>query len=198
MSASEKQIATTSSNTPTFVDHNQSAFDIKDLGKRLAKLIEHDPSSQVSFGYVVLSSIAQGQYDRATKELQCVGVGFEEYPAFDVRSRRFVEHAKGLVDAIKTKHSVARSPHINRAKQKELSDRIAEHFVDLKKTLITIEKIQKSVRTADLSSTLVFFKTAFYAVIFIFAAYTVFLSQQHSDSYSIWDLISLLDLQWPG
>lgn len=171
---------------------------VKGLEKRLAELIEQDArKGQISFGYVVLTSVAQGNYERATKELDAVGIGFEGYPAFEIRSRRYIEHAKGLVLAIKTKNEVGKSPHVNKSKQKELSDRITEHFVDLKKALITIEKIQKSVRSADLSSTIYFFKTCFYSAAAIFVLYTIFQSSAYSDSFSLTDLFSFLDFQLP-
>jgi hypothetical protein len=161
------------------------SFDFKGLEKRLAALIERDGGNHnLSFGYVVLSSVVHGQYDRAQKELENVYIGFEEFPAFVVRSRRFVEHAKGLVGAIKTK-------------QQELSDRIAEHFIDLKKTLMTIEKVQKSVRASDLSSTIYFFKASFYSFVAVFVAYTIYVNAIYSDTFSFRDLFQYFDFYWP-
>ncbi len=174
------------------------AFDFKGLEKRLTDLIERDGGQRnLSFGYVVLSSVVHGQYDRAIKELENVFIGFEDFPAFVVRSRRFVEHAKGLVVAIKTKHQVGKSPHINKSKQKELSNRIAEHFIDLKKTLMTIEKIQKSVRASDLSSTIFFFRACFFSFLAVFVAYTIYVNAFYSDTFSFRDLFSLFEFQLP-
>ncbi|MBY0384152.1 hypothetical protein K2X05_03250 [bacterium] len=172
---------------------------VKGLEKRLGELIEQDAvrGGHISFGYVVLTSVAQGNYDRATKELESVGIGFEGYPAFEARSRRFVEHAKGLVLAIKTKNEVGKSPHVNKSKQKELSDRITEHFVDLKRTLIIIEKVQKSVRSADLGSTVFFFKTCFYSIAALFIFYTIYQNSIYSDTFSLRDLFSFFEFQWP-
>lgn len=174
------------------------SFDFKGLEKRLSALIEKEGGAgNLSFGYVVLSSVVHGQYDRAQKELENVYGGFEEFPQFIVRSKRFVEHAKGLVTAIKTKHEVGKSPHINKSKQKELSDRIAEHFIDLKKTLMTIEKVQKSVRASDLSSTIYFFKASFYSFLAVFVAYTIFVNAFNSDTFSFRDLFQYFDFYWP-
>lgn len=174
------------------------SFDFKGLEKRLSALIEKEGGTvNLSFGYVVLSSVVHGQYDRAQKELENVYGGFEAFPQFIVRSKRFVEHAKGLVTAIKTKHEVGKSPHINKSKQKELSDRIAEHFIDLKKTLMTIEKVQKSVRASDLSSTIYFFKASFYSFLAVFVAYTIFVNAFNSDTFSFRDLFQYFDFYWP-
>ncbi len=171
---------------------------IKNLQKRLHSLIENDNfKNKISFGSVVLKSVAQGGYDRALRELEMVGDGFEAYPAFAIRTQRQVEHAKSLVFAIKTKHEVGKSAHINRSKQKELSDKITEHFVELKKTLINIEKIQKSVRSSDLSSTTLFFKSAFYSVAVVFLVYTFYQASHFMSDLSLMDVFSFFTLQWP-
>lgn len=146
--------------------------DINNLEKRLGEILERDiPGSRISFGFAVLSSVARGHYDRATAELDAVGNGLEEYELFEFRARRFIDHAKSLVIAIRSKHAVGRSANVNKSKQKELSDRIAEHFVDLKKTIIAIEKIQKSVRSEDLGSTVYFFKTCFFSTLAVVLYY---------------------------
>lgn len=141
--------------------------DIRHLEARLASLMESGDggrSAQISFGFTVLSSVAQGQYDRAMEELESVGLGFEQYRLFKVRTYRYVEHAKSLVNAIRIKHMIGRSTHVNKSKQKELSDKIADHFLELKNTIVMIEKIQKNVRAEDLSSTIYFVKTVFYII----------------------------------
>lgn len=139
--------------------------DIKHLEQRLASMIDTaEGSNSISFGFTVLSCVAHGNYDRALKELDCVGDGFEEYVYFKVRTTRFVEHAKGLVAAIRVKHMIGKTPHINKSKQRELSDKIADHFLELKRTIVMIEKIQKNVRAEDLSSTIIFMRTFFYSV----------------------------------
>ena len=174
------------------------SFDFRALEKRLTDLIEKDGgSSNLSFGYVVLSCVVHGHYGRAQKELECVYSGFEEFPGFIMRSKRFVDHAKSLVDAIKTKHEVGKSPHINKSKQKELSDRIVEHFIDLKKTLMNIEKVQKSVRANDLSSTIYFFKASFYSFVAVFVAYTLFVNAFNSDTFAFRDLFQYFNFYWP-
>ena len=146
--------------------------DIKHLESRLASLMEtkEGGAGTISFGFTVLSSVAQGNYERALNELESVGVGFEQYRLFKVRTHRYVEHAKSLVAAIRVKHMIGRSAHVNKSKQKELSDKIADHFLELKTTIVMIEKIQKSVRAEDLSSTIYFAKTVFYAIAFVVLA----------------------------
>ncbi len=197
MSAAENHSNKEESSSPSTSE--RVAFDIRHLEKRLAGLIERDEKdkSRISFGFVVLTCVAQGQYDRALLELDAVSHGFEEYPAFEVRARRFIEHAKGLVSAIRTKHQVGKSPHVNKSKQKELSDRITEHFVDLKRTLIVIEKVQKSVRATDLSSTILFFKTCFFALVVVFLFYTAYQNSAYSNTFSLRDLFDLFTFQLP-
>lgn len=147
--------------------------DIRNLEKRLAELLEQDGNrtNKISFGFTVLSCVAHGSYERALAELDSVGRGLEDYPIFERKARRYVTHSKSLVSAIKVKHTIGMSANVNKAKQKELSDKIAEHFVDLKRAIITIEKIQKGVRGEDLSSTLMFFRTCFFSLLAIFLVY---------------------------
>lgn len=196
MGAEQKQLEhSESSEAPVRI---KTGFDNTSLQQRLADMIEQEYRKNIiSFGFIVLSSVAQGQYERALKELEHVGEGFEEYPAFEIRARRFIEHAKGLVSAIKTKHEVGKSPHVNKSKQKELSDRITEHFVDLKKTLIVIEKVQKSVRATDLSSTTMFFKTCFFAAVIVFLFYTAYQNSAYSNTFSFRDIFQLFSFEFP-
>jgi hypothetical protein len=155
--------------------------DIKHLEARLASLLETGEGgyAQVSFGFTVLSSVAHGNYERALAELESVGEGFEEYKLFKVRTHRYVEHAKSLVAAIRVKHMIGRSAHVNKSKQKELSDKIADHFLELKTTIILIEKVQKSVRAEDLSSTIYFVKTLFYATTFVILVSGMFYAYEY-------------------
>lgn len=169
MSASPKEIAEkAASNTSKVIS------DINNLEKRLAELLDQEvPGSKISFGFTVLSCVAHGNYDRALTELENVGVGLEEYRLFEFRARRYIEHAKSLVVAVRAKHTVGMSAHVNKSKQKELSDRIAEHFLELKRTIIVIEKIQKSVRSEDLSATIYFLKACFFSIAAVFAVYAL-------------------------
>lgn len=157
--------------------------DIRHLEARLASLMESQQGSDahISFGFTVLSSVAQGNYERALGELESVGEGFEQYRLFKVRTHRYVEHAKSLVSAIRVKHMIGRSAHVNKSKQKELSDKIADHFLELKTTIVMIEKIQKSVRAEDLSSTIYFVKTLFYASALVVLVSGMFYAYEYLD-----------------
>lgn len=144
------------------------------LQQRLEELIsEQGTRSSVSFGFVVLSCVVQGNYDRAFTELNNVGRGLEDYPQFEQESRRFIEHSKSLVSAIKTKRMISLTPQINKAKKRELTEKIMEHFIELKKSIITIEKIEKRVRAEDLSATIAVLKTIYVTAMAIFATYVV-------------------------
>ncbi|MCC6137233.1 MAG: hypothetical protein IT287_01265 [Bdellovibrionaceae bacterium] len=168
MSAAPKKKSESSQQEAALKAYN----DIRHLESRLASLMEAREGTQdahISFGFTVLSCVAQGNYERALNELEYVGVGFEEYRLFKVRTHRYVEHAKSLVSAIRVKHMIGRSAHVNKSKQKELSDKIADHFLELKTTIVIIEKIQKSVRAEDLSSTIYFVKTLFYSFALVIA-----------------------------
>ena len=144
------------------------------LEERLEELIEEEAvRSHISFGFVVLNSVVQGNYERAFSELKNVGKGLEEYSEFERDARRYVDHSKSLVSAIKTKRTICQTPQINRSKKRELNERIMSHFVELKKSIICIEKIEKRVKYEDFSTTMIFFKTVFYSFVAIFIGYVV-------------------------
>lgn len=173
--------------------------DINSLNKRLAEMLEQDiPGSRISFGFTVLNAVAQSNYDRALEELERVGVGLEEYRLFEFRARRFIEHAKSLVVAIRAKHTVGRSLSVNKSKQKELSDKIAEHFMDLKRTIIIVEKIQKSVRSEDLSSTVLVIKSVFFAVVSVLVYFAMSRLAPDVDIDMLTELGGLFSWTWPS
>jgi hypothetical protein len=155
-------------------DGGKQSFEVTNLKKRLYELLKKDEklSNTGSFGFVVLSSIVQGHYERAKAELDMVHIGLEEYTDFEKRARRFIEHAKSLVVAIKIKYELCNSEQVGKTKEKELANIIIEHFVDLRKSIIAIEKIQKSVRSSDLKSTTYFLKILFFAIAAIFLMYS--------------------------
>lgn len=152
---------------------SKPSFEVTTLKKRLYELLKKDErlSKTTSFGFVVLACTVQGQYERALTELDMTHVGLEEYKDFEVRARRFIEHAKSLVGAIKVKYEICTSEQVSKGKQKELANTIIEHFIDLRKSIIAIEKIQKSVRAADMRSTLFFIRAIFVAIIVVFTTY---------------------------
>jgi len=161
-------------NQSELVPAKKQSYEVTILKKRLYDLLKKDEklSKGVSFGFVVLNCIAQGQYDRALTELEMVHVGLEDYKEFEVRARRFVEHSKSLVEAVKIKFNACTSEQVSKTTQKELADKIVDHFMELRKSLMAIEKIQKSVRSKDMSSTSLFLRVLFVAIVAVFITYT--------------------------
>lgn len=140
----------------------------KNLEKRLEDILQDGSSqSKISFGFSVLQSVVHANFDRALAELDSVAHGIEGYPEFSEKSERYIEHAKSLVMAIQTKRAIGLSPHINKSKQKEMGEKITEHFSDLKKCIIIIEKIEKSIRAKDLGASIYFFRTFYFCIVAI-------------------------------
>jgi hypothetical protein len=158
------------------LDGPKQSFEVVNLKRRLYDLLKKDEklSNTSSFGYVVLSSVAQGHYERAKVELEMVHIGLEEYTDFERRARRFIEHAKSLVVAIKIKYDLCASEKVGKAKEKELANTVVDHFVDLRKSIIAIERIQKSVRSADLRSTANIMRVLYFSVVAIFIVYSAY------------------------
>lgn len=148
-----------------------SVNETSNLQDQLEDLIqEKSERGSGSFGYMVLNSVVQENYDRAMAELKSVTKGLDNYPDFGKQAQRFITHAKSLVNAIKTKRSISGSPHVNKARKKELTEKITEHFIELRRCIVTIEKMEKRVRVADLSSTIIFFKAVFGSLVAITVA----------------------------
>lgn len=148
--------------------------DAKALKLKLEELLEEkDEGARISFGFVVLNCVVQSNYDRATSELDHVGAGLEDFPEFERDARRYIEHAKSLVSAIKIKRTISMTPQINKARKRELMEKIMEHFVDLKRSIVNIEKVEKRVRYADLSATIIFFKVAFWSIASVVSYYFI-------------------------
>jgi hypothetical protein len=157
-------------------DGPKQSFEVVNLKRRLHELLKKDEklSNTGSFGYVVLSLVAQGSYERAKLELEMVHIGLEEYTDFENRARRFIEHAKSLVIAIKIKSELCASEKVGKAKEKELANTVVDHFVDLRKSIIAIERIQKSVKSADMRSTAAVLRVFFFCVVAVFIAYSAY------------------------
>lgn len=169
-------MSNTAQNLPEFTPAKKPSYEVNNLKKRLYELLKKDEklSKGVSFSFVVLSCAAQAQYERAINELDMVHVGLEDYKEFEVRARRYIDHSKSLVEAIKLKFTACMSEQASKSVQKELGDKIIDHFHELRKSVRAIEKIQKSVRSQDMSSTALFLRIFFFSVLMMFIAYTAF------------------------
>lgn len=117
-----------------------------------------------SFRYNILTWVLNEQYDSATEALRKFSDDPSEYPDFQMKVERFVNHSIDLVYAIKAKRNFPGMNSLTRSKQQELRERFKDHFKELQWTLKKIEKIQHDLRIQDVRSTIYVVRAGWYAV----------------------------------
>jgi hypothetical protein len=109
--------------------------------------------------YNILSLAAEGNYERASKELGDYVELKREYPQFRDRVSRYISHCNDLLNAIKAKKSFVGYRSLSMSKQQELRQRAFDHLEELKDTLKRIEAIETQLRLEDIRSTVWVVKT---------------------------------------
>ena len=125
--------------------------------------------SGLTYGYSILAAVVYERYEMAMAELDALMKLGKNYPDFNVRAGRFVEHGKVVIRAIKAKRAIGKLPHISRSKKKELVSVLGQHYVELRACVLNIEKIERHVRKADISSTKWFVLLFYWSMFFVFA-----------------------------
>lgn len=116
-----------------------------------------------SLRYRVLTWVLDEQYDRAIEGLREFAEAPSEYPNFQSKVGRFVNHSVDLIYAIKAKRSFPGINSLTRAKQQELREKFKEHFRELQHVLKVVEKVQGDLRIQDVRSTIYIVRAAWYA-----------------------------------
>ena len=125
------------------------------------KLVQHQNKEYVrpdSLRSAVLNQVVGNSYDIAIKELYLYVDMRNEYPNFQDRVQRYLDHCKDLIHAIDTKRNFPGLGALSLSKQQELYERVLDHFEELKATLKQIESVERDVQLADVRSTVWFMK----------------------------------------
>jgi hypothetical protein len=144
---------------------------------------------------IILRSITMGDYKRAEEDLvQYINLK-GNYPDFAPRVEQLVQHAKELINAIRSKRNLPGLGQLTMSKQKEIMDHVVAHFNELKSTLKAIERIASDVALSDIRSTVWLLKTCSYVVLSLVVA--VFLRSFNTEiGQPFWivfnDLVNLL------
>ncbi len=117
----------------------------------------------------VLQLVADNQYDSAVEELSLYVEAKTSYPLFQSRVESYVSHCNNLIFAIQAKRDFPSSVVMSYARQQELSEKVREHFEELKQFLKKIERVEREVKLDDMRSTVWFLKTFTYCVFALFA-----------------------------
>lgn len=115
----------------------------------------------------VLTNVVHNNYEEALKELAFYIEVKSDYPNFQDRVQRYLDHCDDLIHAIDTKRNFPGLGALTLSKQQEIYERVLDHFEELKSYLQQIEKVERDVKLADVRSTVWFVKALSNAAIFI-------------------------------
>lgn len=137
------------------------------------KISERDIGRADSLRSTILMLTLNEHYDAAIKELKVYLNAKSEYPQFASRTSRYASHSFDLINAIKTKRSFPGLSSLSTSKQQELQERALEHFDELKRMLLRIEKIDYELRLDDIRSTVWVIQAMFTGAVLVLAVYIV-------------------------
>lgn len=121
----------------------------------------------------VLTYTAQENFDRALRVLEDFMKAEYPYPQFKSRVIRYIQHARDIINAIKTKRNFPGISSLTRAKQQELREKYREHFRELVFILTRVEKVQADLRLNDAKATAWVVKALYYSCVVLFVTSVV-------------------------
>lgn len=104
--------------------------------------------------HLVLSSVVDGNYDGAIKELRLYEDLNSNLPIFKNHTERYFSHCEELIRAIDSKFKFAESKSITRTQKQDLHAMVRKHFRALSDSLRQIETIENNIKVQDLRSTI--------------------------------------------
>ncbi len=123
----------------------------------------------LTYGHAILAAVVYEKYDMALAELDTLSSLKNDYPLFGDKAGRYIQHAKSLVKAIKSKRAIGKLPHVSRSKQKELIGALSIHFNEMRTCIVNIEKVERFARKEDISSTRWFMMSAYWSLFAVFS-----------------------------
>ncbi len=139
----------------------------------------------------VLSTVVAENYDEAKDKLSAYVNEKSEFPAFQARVERYVQHCLDLIQAIHTKRNFPGLATLSLSKQQEIHEKVLEHFEELKQYLKHIEKVERDHKLTDVRSTVWVLQAACLAVAAVVLA--IFIADLNSGLLS--SLVYMVNLQ---
>jgi len=170
----------------------------EDLRKKLLESQRRDVGRTDSLRGSVLGLVVSENYERASEEMSAYVALKTNYPGFQDRVDRLVQHCSELVQAIQTKRNFPGLASLSLAKQQEIHEKVLEHFEDLKSHLRQIEKIEREFKLDDVRSTVWVLRALCQAGACIFVAAlvvdikngtfnsAVMVTEHYLDSFAAW------------
>ncbi|MCB9026808.1 MAG: hypothetical protein H6625_10855 [Bdellovibrionaceae bacterium] len=143
-----------------------------------------------SLRHTILLHIVEGDYDKAKEVLRNYIALQKEYPTFEKRSKRYLDHCFDTIQAIKTKRDFPGKHALPLSKQQELMEKVIQHFEELKLYLNRVEITQKDVKLDDLRSTVWVIKAIAYSsfiIVFVYFLRSAAINMMQSFDYVVND-----------
>jgi hypothetical protein len=141
----------------------------EDLHKKLVESQRKDIGRTDTLRASILALVVSENYQRANDELVAYVDLKTNFPGFQDRVARLVQHCNELIQAIQTKRNFPGLASLSLAKQQEIHEKVLEHFEELKQHLRHIEKVEREYKLDDVRSTVWVVKAFANAVFCIFA-----------------------------
>lgn len=122
----------------------------------------------------VLAMVVAEGYDNAKSRLTDYVGEKDEFPAFQERAERYVQHCSELISAIQMKRNFPGLASLSLSRQQEIHEKVMEHFEELKHNLKQIERIERDHKLVDIRSTVWVVKSfSLWVGLIVFAAFVI-------------------------
>lgn len=147
-------------NSVSIIEHNHIAEMHANLKQKLMESQRQDQGRMDSVRASILGAIVGERYDGAKAELTDYVEMRTNFPEFQFRANRYVQHCCDLIQAIQTKRNFPGLAALSLAKQQEIHEKVLEHFEELKQNLKHLERVEREFRLSDVRSTVWVLRTA--------------------------------------
>lgn len=138
----------------SLVEHNHVLEMQEELRRKLAESQRADIGRIDSIRSTVLAAVVSENYEGAIAQLKAYVSHKSEYPTFQERVERYVQHISELIGAVETKRNFPGLASLSLAKQQEVHEKVIEHFEDLKQYLKQVELVEREQKLQDVRSTI--------------------------------------------
>ncbi len=138
----------------SLTEHHHLSEMHANLSRKLKEAQRKDSGDRMdSVRAAVMGAVVNENYDLAKDDLRAYVEFKTEYPDFQLRAERYVDHCCDLIQAIQVKRNFPGLASLSLAKQQEIHEKVLEHFEELKQNLKQIEKVEREQKINDMRST---------------------------------------------
>ncbi len=157
--------------TLSILEHAHIAEMTIDLNRKLHESTKKDSGGKGDhLRRTILQLVVSEAYDLSKERLAGYVEAKVEFPAFQERVQRYIQHCSELIHAIQTKRNFPGLATLSLSRQQEIHEKVMEHFEELKHNLRQIERIERDHKLLDVRSTVWIIKSFSAVCIAIFLA----------------------------